>query len=78
MVSQLDQAIDNNSSYSNTNLIKNHARDNQQSGTAISNYTLVGFTGIDGGEHCITVVYRKGSGSASGTDQGYVLIPKNQ
>jgi len=48
----------------------------QTSGTAISNYQLVEFTDIDGGEYRITVMYRKDSSSASGTDQGYVLIPK--
>ena len=78
MVSQLDQTIDNNSSYSNTTLVKAHTRSSQQSGTAIGNYKLVEFTGIDSGEHRITVVYRKDGSAASGTDQGYVLIPKNQ
>ena len=78
MVSQLDKTIDNNSSYSDTTLVKAHTRGNQQSGTALSNYKLVEFTGIDGGEHRITVVYRKDGSQASGDDKGYILIPKNQ
>jgi hypothetical protein len=78
MVSQLDQTINNNSSYSDTTLVKAHTRGYQQSGTALTNYRLVEFTGIDGGEHRITVVYRKDSSAASGDDKGYILIPKNQ
>jgi hypothetical protein len=78
MVSQLDQTIDNNTKYSSTTLVKAHTRGKQKSGTAISNYTKVSFTGIDGGQHRITIVYRKDSSSHSGDDRGYVLIPKNQ
>jgi hypothetical protein len=78
MVSQLDQTINNNTSYSNTTLIKAHTRGNQKSGTSIDNYIKVSFTGIDGGQHRITIVYRKDSSSHSGDDRGYVLIPKNQ
>jgi hypothetical protein len=76
MVSQLDQTIDNNTSYSNTTLVKAYTRGNQQSGTALSNYTPVEFTNIDGGKHVITIVYRKDSSVNNGTDKGYVLIPK--
>lgn len=78
MVSQLDMDINNNTSYSDTSLVKAHTRSKQQSGTAISNYTLVEFTGLDKGEHRITVVYRKDSSAASGDDRGYVLIPFEQ
>ena len=78
MVSQLDQTINNSTSYSSTSLVKAHTRGNQQSGTALSSYTLVEFTGIDGGSHRITVVYRKDSSANSGDDRGYVLIPKSQ
>jgi hypothetical protein len=77
MVSQLDQAITGNSSYSDTTLVKAHTRGSQQSGTDIGNYTPVEFTGIDGGEHRITIVYRKDSSGHSGTDRGYILIPKS-
>jgi hypothetical protein len=78
MVSQLDQTIDNNTSYSNSTLIKAHTRGNQKSGTSISNYTKVSFTGIDKGQHRITIVYRKDISGNSNDDRGYVLIPKNQ
>ena len=50
----------------------------QNDGTAIGNYQLVEFTNIDGGEHRISVMYRKDSSASSNNDQGYVLIPKNQ
>jgi hypothetical protein len=76
MVSQLDKNINNDTSYSDTTLVKANTRSKQNSGTAISNYTYVEFTGIDGNEHRITIVYRKDSSSSSGTDRGYVLIPK--
>jgi hypothetical protein len=78
MVSQLDKTINGNSSYNDATLVKAHTRGKPQSGTAISNYTYVEFTGIDQDEHRITIVYRKDSSSSSGTDRGYVLIPKNQ
>ena len=50
----------------------------QNSGTAISNYTKVTYTGIDGGKHRITIIYKKDSSQHSGTDRGYLIIPKNQ
>lgn len=78
MVSQLDQTINGNTSYNNATLVKAHTRGSQSSGTAISNYKLVEFTGIDGGDHRITIVYRKDSSTHSGLDRGYVLIHKNQ
>lgn len=78
MVSQLDQTINGSTTYSNTTLVKAHTRNKQTSGTAISNYTLVEFTGIDEGKHRITVVYRKDSGGNTADDRGYVLIPKEQ
>lgn len=75
MTGQLDKAITGNSSYSDTTLVKAHTRGNQQSGTALSNYTKVTYSGIDGGEHTITVVYRKDGSVNSGDDRGYLLIP---
>ena len=78
MVSQLDKTLTYNSSYSDTTLVKAHTRGNQQSGTALSNYTLVEFTNIDGGAHTIQIIYRKDSSVNNGDDCGYVLIPKNQ
>ena len=78
MVSQLDKTINGNTSYDDTTLVKAHTRDNQQSGTLLSSYTLVEFTGITSGEHIITVVYRKDSSANRGDDRGYVLIEKTQ
>lgn len=78
MVSQLDTTIENGTSYSDTALVKAHTRAAQSGGTAISSYKLVEFTEIGGGEHRISVLYRKDSSGDSGTDQGYVLIPKEQ
>jgi hypothetical protein len=75
VVSNLDCALSNGTT-SGTN-VKMTTQSNSQSGTAISNYKLVEFTGIDGGEHRITVMYRKDGSVNNGTDQGYVLIPKN-
>ena len=78
MVSQLDQVISYSTSYNSTSLIKAHTRGNQNSETALAYYTLVEFTGIDEGQHVITVLYRKDSSTNSGYDCGYLLIPKNQ
>ena len=50
----------------------------QNSGTTIGSYTKVTFTGIDGGSHRIAIKYSKDSSQNSGSDRGYVLIPKNQ
>ena len=74
MVSQLDKTITGSSSYSDTTLIKAHTRNNQQSGTTISSYTLVEFDNIDGGSHRITVLYRKDGSGNSYDDRGYLLI----
>ena len=38
----------------------------------------VTFNNIDGGEHIITVIYRKDPSSSYNDDRGYVAIPKNQ
>jgi hypothetical protein len=76
VVSNLDCTLTNETT-SGSN-VKMTTSGKQNSGTAISNYTLVEFTGIDGGEHRISVMYRKDSSASNGTDQGYVLIPKNQ
>lgn len=78
MVSQLDQTIDNNTSYSNATLVKAHTRGKSTSTTTISGYTLVEFTGIDANAHRITIVYRKDGSGNSYDDRGYILIPKEQ
>ncbi len=63
---------------SGTTGVKAHTSGNQKSGTAISNYTLVTYTGLDGGDHFICIVYRKDGSAHSGNDRGYLLIPKEQ
>ena len=78
MVSQLDKTITGSSSYSDTTLVKAHTCGNQQSGTALSSYTLVEYTSISSGSHTITIVYKKDGSVNSGDDRGYVLIPKSQ
>ena len=57
---------------------KMSTKGNQNSGTALSNYTKVTYTGIDGGSHRITVTYKKDGSQHSGTDRGYLIIPKYQ
>ena len=75
VVSNLDCALDYNTT-SGSN-VKMTTSGNQQSGTAIGNYTKVEFTNIDGGLHTIQVMYRKDGSVNNGTDQGYLLIPKD-
>ena len=60
---------------------KAYTRDNQQSGTALSNYTAVTFTSADGltnddTPHTFYIQYGKDSVWSEGDDRGYVLIPK--
>jgi hypothetical protein len=78
MVSQLDQTITGSTSDTNTTLVKASTKGKQNGNTTISGYTLVEFTGIDDGEHRITVVYRKDNSGDNSDDRGYVLIPKEQ
>ena len=54
---------------------KAHTRGKQNSGTALSNYTAVNYTGLSGTD-IIYIVFRKDGSGASGDDRGYVLIPK--
>lgn len=46
--------------------------------TGVADYVKVEYTGIDGGNHFICIVYRKDSVYSAGDDRGYLLIPKNQ
>ncbi len=60
---------------------KANTRNNQQSGTAVSNYTAVTFTTEDGltdddTPHTFYIQYGKDSNTSEGSDRGYVLIPK--
>ena len=61
-----------NSSSSDT---KAHTSGNQNSGTALSDYTAVTYTGLSD-NNIIYIVFRKDGSAASGDDRGYVLIPK--
>jgi hypothetical protein len=77
MVSQLDKVIDRGTSYQYYDAVKAHTRTTQSSGTGIYNYTPVTFDNIGGGDHTITIVYIKDSGTNTGSDRGYVLIGKD-
>ena len=77
MVSQLDKEIDGNTSYLYNEVVKAHTRTTQNSGTDIYSYTPVRFENIGGGEHTITIIYRKDSGGNSYDDRGYLIIDKN-
>ena len=77
VISNLDADLPSNPSSSSSG-VKAHTSGNQKGGTSISDYTLVEYTGIDGGEHRITIVYRKDSSGDNNDDRGYFLIPKNQ
>lgn len=77
MVSQLDKTIDQNTSYLYSEYVKAHTRGVQLSSTDIYSYTPVTFENIGGGEHTITVIYRKDSSGDSYDDMGYVLISKD-
>ena len=76
MVSDLDATITGSTSTTST-LVKSHTSANQQSGTALSNYTKVKFTNIDKKKHVITILYRKDSSVNSDDDRGYILVPKD-
>ena len=54
---------------------KAHTSGKQNSGTTLSSYTAVNYTGLSGND-TIYIVFRKDSSDASGDDRGYVLIPK--
>lgn len=53
-------------------------KDKPNSNTGIGAYQQVTFTNIPAGKHTIYIRYRKDSSANSGTDRGYVLIPKYQ
>ena len=77
MVSQLDVDINGNTSYQYNAAVKAHTRTTQNSGTDFYSYTPVTYENIGGGEHVITIVYRKDSSGNSYDDRGYILIDKN-
>ena len=59
----------------NSSDTKAHTRGKQNSGTSLSAYTKVEYTGLSGND-IIYIVFRKDSSDASGDDRGFVLIPK--
>lgn len=77
MVSQLDVEINGSTSYLYTDAVKAHTRSVQNSGTDFYSYTPVTYENIGGGEHTITIVYRKDSSGNSYDDRGYILIDKD-
>ena len=66
VVNKLDDTTSTGGYYSN------------QSKSSSETWYDVTFDNIDGGEHIITVVYRKDSSASSYDDRGYVAIPKTQ
>ena len=54
---------------------KANTKGNQQSGTALSNYTAVNYTGLSDFD-IIYIVFRKDKSGNSGDDRGYILIPQ--
>ena len=55
--------------------VKAHTKGNQNSGTTLSAYTAVTYTGLKDND-IIYIIFRKDGSSASGDDRGFVLIPK--
>ena len=59
----------------NDSTAKAHTRGHQKSGTSLSDYTAVNYTGLKDND-IIYIVFTKDSSSAGGDDRGFVLIPK--
>ena len=59
----------------NDSTAKAHTKGNQKSGTSLSDYTKVEYTGLSDND-IIYIVFRKDYGGALDDDRGYVLIPK--
>ena len=76
VVSNLDCTL--NSGTTSGTSVKMTTKGKSISGTAITDYILVEFSGVDGGKHTIQVMYQKDGSQYNGTDQGYLLIPKEQ
>ena len=75
MVSKPDASITYSTKYNDTNVYA-HTRNSSNSGTSLSAYTEVTFSGLTKEEHTITIVYKKDGADSQGSDAGYVLIPK--
>ena len=74
VVSELDATID----IDTESTIKYSTKDVPNNVTDISGYTTVTFENIGGGDHRITIIYKKDASSSTDPDRGYVLINKNQ
>ena len=66
MVNNLDDTTSEGGYYSNKGL------------SSSTTWYDVTFNNIDGGEHIITVIYRKDPSTSQNDDRGYVAIPKTQ
>ena len=75
MVSQPDKDINENSGIYNTDIVKDYM-DNPSWGTDITAYKEVKYDNLDGGDHRITILYRKDGSVNEGEDRGYILIKK--
>lgn len=77
IVSQLDKDIEWNTNINDTSLIK-YSQLAENTNDDISGYTEVSFTNIGGGDHRITIIYKKDSSDHENEDCGYVVIPGGQ
>ena len=78
MVSQLDMDIEWDTAYQNSDLVKASTWGKSTSESTIDKYTLVPFYNIGGGDHRITIIYRKDASSHQNSDCGWVVIPTGQ
>ena len=77
IVSQLDKDIEWNTNINDASLIK-YSQLAENTNDDISGYTEVSFTNIGGGDHRITIIYKKDSSDHENEDCGYVVIPGGQ
>lgn len=75
MVSQLDQDIDETTSYNDSTKVYAHTRGKSSNNTETSGYTVVNFAGLSTTSHTITIIYMKDATRDENSDCGYVLIP---
>ena len=77
--SYAEQSFDYTIAYeADSNTIKSDSLSNNNSGTSLSSYKRVDYTGLGGTSHTIKIVYRKDGSVSSGDDRGYLVIPRNQ
>ena len=78
VVSTLDGTLSASTTQTSNSNVEMNLKGVHNASTGVSAYTSVKYTGIDGGSHRITIMYRKDGSYNYGDDRGYVLIPKNQ